>query len=359
MLQCLKQVIAWLRLDVVLDLTLSKLDELYMVDKLPNTTPCPFAGGDLYRTHSDVVTRLSTLPTRITEGTVVRGNVLGRAVFASAIYTTGIGQPDLPTHRRQQRAQQDIIQTICNQMQKPDVWHEIERGFLEPPADLFVWWNSVMWSLLGMGELSETDSRSLCGLRTRILVFGSYLPDWRVFRFLVSDQDAWLERIRHYYPLHAESVFEMIFFAGGHSIPQTLEAGLAELRKPGGIYPSEDTMEAFVYETLRIRAPVGAIAYFVGQTPRRHLLSLHAAGLDPSIWGPDPRAFAPKALEVYHRNFVGFGEPATVCPGKAMAMEVLQRLFLAYTRCYEEQPQTTRWSFVCWLQQRFIQIDGI
>jgi len=139
-----------------------------------------------------------------------------------------------------------------------------------------------------MGELSETDSRSLCGLRNRILLFGSYLPDWRAFRFLVSDQDAWLERIRHYCPLHAESVFDMLLLAGGLSIPQTLEAGLAELRKPGGIRPPEEMMDAFVYETLRIRAPVATIAYFVGQMPRRQLLSLRAAEQDPSIWGPAP-----------------------------------------------------------------------
>jgi hypothetical protein len=353
--QCWQKVVTWFRVEVFVDLTLSLRDERYMMDKLPNTTPCPFAGGDLYRTHSDVVARLSTLPTRLAEGTVVRGNVIGRTVIASGLYVTEIGKPDLPTRRL---AQQDIIQTMRDQMQKPEVWHEIERGFLEPPADLFVWWNSVMWGLLGMGELNATDSRSLCGLRNRTLLCGSYLPDWRVFRRFVSDQDSWLERIRHYYPLHAESVLDMLLFAGGRSIPQTLQAGLAELRKPGGSHPPKDMIDAFVYETLRIRAPVGTIAYFVGQTDRRQMLSLRAAALDPSMWGPDPRLFALRPLEIYHRNFMGFGEPATVCPAKAMAMEVLRRLFLAYIRRYEETPQTTRWSFQCWLRQRLLGMNN-
>jgi hypothetical protein len=331
------------------ELAYSLIDKTYMLDKSPGTAQCPFAGGDIYRHHEDVVGMLSTLPSRLANGSAIRGNVLGSSVFARSIHHTPMSDPNLDRHYRNIQALKLVLQTSLERMQNTETWHDIERGFLTPHVDLFVWWNSVFWKLLGMGHLSESDSRSLHHLRIRLLLGGAFLPDWGVFGYLVSDKQVWIERIGQYFPNLAESVFDTIVFSGGLAIPRMLTAGVGELQTPGRAHPNTETVEAFVYETLRVHAPVGTIAYFVAGTNRRQMLSLRAAALDPDVWGPRAREFDPKPLDMYLRNFVGFAEPAgsMVCPGKAMTMQVLQRLFLAYTQCHFPIPAPPpRMSFV-------------
>ena len=323
--------VTWSLPEYYRDLIRYRLDVSYMWSIYPEQGKCPFAGGDLQRSHGGICRQLDALSTQLPLGTAVRGNVLGAQVLASHLHESALGLPERERALGREVVE-EAVQVALRRIDDPEVWQEIEAGFLETtPENLRTWWNSVLWNLLGMGTLNTTDSKWLINLRTRILMFGSFLPNWRVCGYLVADKPYWLDRIRAYYPDHTAHILDTVLLAGGLSIPMALTAGLKEL--PRFVLTAE-TVEAFVYETLRVHAPVGTVAYSIDGTTRRQMLGLRAGLRDTTVWGEPAHVFDPKPLDVYHRNFIGFADTneAMMCPGKLLAMQVLQRLFLAKSR---------------------------
>jgi hypothetical protein len=167
----------------------------------------------------------------------------------------------------------------------------------------------------------------------------------------------------HQLHLIATGIMDSLVFAGGLSVATITKAGLAVLFSSSSPLEesqrqlTEDTVEPFVYETIR-RFP-GVLGFPYWETTDinsfRTILNLGMSLRDPRTWGEDAFEFKLRPLELYARHLgTGWAQPANGpgwdqpdfqmqpmsrgCPGQALSI-VMMREFFTYIQ--ETQSQWT------------------
>ena len=321
---------------------------------------CPFMGGTLHCEHSAVTNKLIASAALHATGAVRRDTYLGGAELSTSMF---LGTPLVgcaaPLH-----------QTLRPFYETTFAWSHptnidvpgrmatlFASGSVEPTShELKVFWLQLLFDLLGLETLRADEAARLADFQTRFLNRAVFLPDW-THRLPVSISDwltmrhetqTWAVRIgrgKSWTELQTKWVQETVILAGGLAIPIVFASILQRVRSEGVEVTTANAL-AFVYEVLRVHPPVSTFSYRTAGAAK-HILGLANALVDPAVWGPDPRAFRVRELDVYQQYFVGFAEPAVatttdprddrVCPGKDMALYVLSQFAIVAWQAHRDR----------------------
>lgn len=173
--------------------------------------------------------------------------------------------------------------------------------------------------------------------------------------------------------LVTSNLLDLLFFAGGLSVPSGISTGLwvlhADTSAYGATFPqayavTNDAAE-FFYESLRFFPPVVGFPWWTTPPERKYddtkpqsaggirkVLNLALANKDPNAWGADAHQFRVRDWSAYASNFVGFADYAsdsTVaggkmnrnCPAKTLALQIGKAFFNEWERdnwCTSDSP---------------------
>jgi len=165
----------------------------------------------------------------------------------------------------------------------------------------------------------------------------------------------------HILPSLASALLDALTFAGGLSIPSGITAVLALFyaeRSPATQFSdmsklSDEELEAFVYEAVRLFPPVIEFPWIDASSGRRKLMIQMMALRDRSVWGEDANEFRLRSLDAYHNySGVAWVEPANGaekngsrwlvtkssrgCPGQDLSIAMIVG-FLAEWRALQEE----------------------
>ena len=222
------------------------------------------------------------------------------------------------------------------------------HAFLRPQAsfkvlkDVSVWWQMQLWKHLLHKAITRSEAKELVTLQSRWLqqaVTGVPRPG------LKEAQDKYHDLVLKNLPtrvpeehkdLVAETLLHAFVFAGGLSVPQTIQAAIAVLCSPEIFTRAIDerNVQEFVLEVTRL---FPAVQFFpLWRDGRRELLSLNAALRDPKAWGKESHQFTLKPQSIYADKHVGFANQAEghdfhskCCPGRALTFAVVEAFVLA------------------------------
>lgn len=183
--------------------------------------------------------------------------------------------------------------------------------------------------------------------------------------------------------LATSHLLDLLFFAGGLSVPSGLSTGLWVLHgdtapygeafpAPGSLRARDDP-GAFFYESIRFFAPVVGLPWWTTPPARaeddaasqyntaagvagvRTILNLALANKDPNVWGEDGHLFRVRPHAEYASHFVGFadfaldddvagGKMNRACPAKSLALAMGKAFFTAWEQeewCTKDSPGYT------------------
>lgn len=158
--------------------------------------------------------------------------------------------------------------------------------------------------------------------------------------------------------LATSNLLDVLFFAGGLSVPSGISTGLwvlhADTSSYGNTFPQNPTVtdpSAFFYESIRFFAPVVGFPWWTTPPERatddtksqakggvRKILNVALANKDPNAWGEDAHQFRVRSHAAYANNFVGFADYAydnsvadgkmnRNCPAKQLALQMGKAFF--------------------------------
>lgn len=341
---------------------------------------CPFLGGTAYLRHADVSRLLAQVPTEHASGQISRGNELGYLLLKNDAFPSVNGEPgtlglgnSVEDHRVQRRWFEQLLHPsripsrakLIDEVKELLADRAVKRRF-KVRSDIAKWWQQMLWKhVLGV-RLSWEEARAYVKFQSQWLqsailpgpaAFVDYLPSWVSngkavwgLEKLMKQLCEYREKVKAALPsdvpdsereLVAQGILEMFTFAGGLSVPQTINCALAVLYTnglmPSPVTISEANIEAFIYEVLRLFPPVQGFCFW--RNGKREVLSLNAALRDPAVWGQDTaNRFSLKDLDLYRRHFIGFANPAVsevgtfdskACPGIQFALDAMQAFVLA------------------------------
>merc|ERR1712232_1478305 len=93
-----------------------------------------------------------------------------------------------------------------------------------------------------------------------------------------------------------------------HTIHCAISVTLTPQLWPPPAQVTEDNVEAFVYEVIRLFPPIHGLCFW--RESKREILALGAAMRDPAVWGKAAHRFEPKDPALYKKNLVAFANPA-------------------------------------------------
>jgi hypothetical protein len=162
-------------------------------------------------------------------------------------------------------------------------------------------------------------------------------------------------------PTLASALLDVMMFAGGLSVPHALTTAVALAysdHSPAGSFKdlsklSDEDLEAFVYEALRLFTPVVEFPWIDRSTGRRKLMIQMKALRDTSVWGEEPHNFHVRPLGVYRKySGVGWAEPANGrqkhynrwtsthssrgCPGQDLSLVMITEFLQVWRRMQGE-----------------------
>jgi hypothetical protein len=158
--------------------------------------------------------------------------------------------------------------------------------------------------------------------------------------------------------LATSNLLDVLFFAGGLSVPSGISTGLwvlhADTSSYGQTFPQDPAITdpaAFFYESIRFFPPVVGFPWWTTPPERasddtksqakggvRKILNLALANKDPNAWGGDAHQFRVRSHTAYAKNFVGFADYAydqsvadgkmnRNCPAKQLALQMGKAFF--------------------------------
>jgi len=323
-----------------------------------NGGTCPFMGGTAYVHHDDVARLLAECPRELIAGRIHRKSELAYVVLSDSAFASSgcLGLANDPSkHRLQRHWCQPLLQRMpgpCGLLKEA---HDflLERTAISCPKDIFRWWTQLLWRHMLECHLSSDEADAFNSFRDQWAQAATvHVSDLSIahLNFTMAHinvkQLLYRSKIEALLPKFipgeatedvAQAVLEMLAFAGGVAVPQTITACVAafyqEELMPEPLTP--DNVAAFVYEVTRVFPAVSGFPFW--RDGHRHILSLSAALLDPAVWGDEADKFTLKELSLYQSAHVGFAEQAVAenpddsraCPGKHIALDAAKAFMLA------------------------------
>jgi len=259
------------------------------------------------------------------------------------------------------------------------------RMVIDVSKDLHLWVAKVQHEVLLGIKLTESECEEFVDMKLRMLIIAgapteaTQLSAARsVLKFdrTVEEKARWLERYKSALPAHlpetaalgledfvalTSAIMDALVFAGGASIPQILSQALAI---PWSQWGDESLPEDFclcnvqmllsyIWEVIRCFPPVACVPLTersYGSAPETTLyLNLQMGQRDDRAWGLDAGDFRLRPLAEYHRNSIGFAEPALApgladanaraCPAKDLALGMGLSFMRAFARTIQESAE--------------------
>jgi len=319
---------------------------------------CPFLGAQFHLAHEDVAKMLAECPHQHLKGQIERKNELGYLELTSAAFkrngTLGLGLP-VDKHRVVRKYSAPLIAQIPGFGGMMQEMHNFLDGRQKValPGDIDVWWCQLLWRYCVKREISVKEAEEFISFRQNWLVAAvAHVDGFSVahLTFSMDDVNKEQDKYRGIISAHlpgtipkevkddvAQAVLEMISFAGGLSVPQTIHAAIAALFQDFMPEPvTKDNVLPFVYEVTRLFPAVQGFGLW--KDGERHVLYLNGALRDPKVWGENADRFTLKDVKLYQEKHVGFANQAVapddadskVCPGIQVALDATQAAVLAF-----------------------------
>lgn len=176
--------------------------------------------------------------------------------------------------------------------------------------------------------------------------------------------------------LATSNLLDLLFFAGGLSVPSGISTGLwvlhADTSAYGNTFPQgyavTDNAAEFFYESIRFFPPVVGFPWWTTPPERanddtrsqttggvRKVLNLALANKDPNAWGGNAHQFHVREAHEYSSKFVGFADDAwdnqvaggkmnRNCPAKTLALQMGKAFFNEWDQagwCTSDSPAYT------------------
>jgi hypothetical protein len=366
----------------------------------PDGTGCeiktnfPGINATSHMSHAYVKKEMATLPRLQYEGKVWRGNELGfiisNELFWPNVSPRSVGLGASVAQHMVMRPILDRTLGSCDAsctaalQQSVKAW-QAARTSVDVQPDIVAWVHEELFKRLFPGEptlpvpASEFVSlqSSLATLSTITQLLSDDLSNLIAGSTLTKLQaayEAYLPLVEKVYgaelanadcspmtdcvALATSNLLDVLFFAGGLSVPSGISTGLwvlhADTSAYGETFPQQPAVgdpATFFYESIRFFPPVVGFPWWTTPPERasddtksqtaggvRKILNLALANKDPNAWGSDAHQFRVRKHSDYAQNFVGFADYAydnsvaegkmnRHCPAKQLALQMGKAFF--------------------------------
>jgi len=350
----------------------------------------PGLDTDSVMTYALEVKEMELLPSRLQNGEAYRGNELGNVRINSYVWPGFALGANETLHDKLRPIYDDLWGTGASTWSKDSIRSSARRYLRQVnntftvKDDIAKWVELELHKLTFGVELSKEqldEFLSFQSVAPLMLILPEFTAPILHLVPAVTDFKATQQKLRDQYlgyikecklslycgvPAHllpslASAILDALTFAGGLSVPQGLTAVLALFysdQSPAAQFSdmsklSDEELEAFVFEAVRLYPPVIEFPWFDAASGRRKLMIEMKALRDTSVWGKDANDFRLRSLDTYHRyGGIAWVEPANGakkqgnrwlvtnssrgCPGQDLSMAMMVG-FLQEWRALQEE----------------------